>query len=261
MRASVVVGVMSLAGLGCVELEGFDPVGDVATISGSWLVDGQPPSPSLCEALGTDRDGDRSEARVRVTFLDRSRPITHSALFFRCRAGDFDTRPSGAGAVIAAGTWIVRLDAIDSASGELIAAGETSTWTVQRAADGETPPHIDLELPDPPDAERPVADFLSSTISTSYRVAGEDPDASRCEAVGVTTVGFVFDAAPDGVMNPAPEPCPVGLVGTRVRPGPYTLRVVGFDAGGAPVRQSAPRTLDVGVGQHVELDGDQAPDL
>lgn len=222
----------------CVAVEGFDPVGDDAAINGSWAIDGMTPTTELCDALGA--------SRVRATFLDDRRPVTHSGLFFQCRTGSFDTR-AGSGAVIGDGRWTVRLDAIAS-SGDLVAAGVPTELTVG---------------PDmyEPDAGTPLitvalANFFSATLSASFRLAGEDPSDERCAELGVATVALVVDDLGGGeVTGTSPEPCALGVVGTRALPGhTYSVRLRAYDAAGATVYETTPRAVDVATGADVRLD-------
>ncbi|MBX3272251.1 MAG: hypothetical protein KF729_18445 [Sandaracinaceae bacterium] len=244
---------LALALASCVAVEGFDPVGDQAAVSGEWLIDGLPPntrvdglgsSNRLCEALGA--------TRVRVTFLDDRRPVTHSGLFFQCSLGQFDTR-LGAGAVVAAGEWTMRLDALDG-SGEVVAVGTPITQTVEQGTyDPATgTPLIDLSG----EGEDHPADFLSATISARFRLGAQDANGERCAALGVATVGLVFDDLGGGrVRRAEPEACALGLVGTRVLPGhTYTVHLSAYDAGGGVRFETAPRAFTVARGADVRLD-------
>lgn len=236
---------LALALSACVSVEGFDPSGDQAAISGAWEIDGIAPTQSSCRSLGA--------ARVRATFLDDRRPVTHSGLFFQCHVGSFSTVGNG-GAVIGAGRWTVRLDALDD-NGDLLAAGTPTDVTIEEGMyqpDGGTP----LIVVD-------TANFFSATLSTTYRIQGQDPTQERCDAAGVATVGFVFDDLGGGAVTTVdPAPCALGVLGTRILPGhTYTVRVSAFDAAGATVFERTFDPFAVTTGLHTELDTSGPIDL
>ncbi len=263
-RLAVALGLLVTS---CVQVEGFDPVGDVAAVAGRWQIDSATPTSSLCETLGADR--------VQLTFLDGRRPVSHTGLFFRCDQGDFTTVGAG-GAVIGAGRWTVRLDAIDS-SGALVAVGPCQEVEVSSEC---------------PDAGTPLvtasANFLTATISAGFRIASQDPTQARCDAAGISEVALVFEDLGGGIVIPtgqacgvaggngcggatdagvgvdaglpaltgsSSEPCAAGFVGARVAPGhTYRVRVRATDAAGATVRETEARDVSVTAGQHLELD-------
>lgn len=251
MRSSA-LALLALALAGCVEVEGFDPVGSQAAIEGRWRIDRMDPTGERCTALGAER--------VRVTFLDDLRPITHSALFFQCRLGDFDTNDvRGAGAVVGAGTWTVRLDAVDG-SGRIVAIGPRSMPITVTATDGGPSPPIVV----------PTADFSSATLSARFTVGGMGATAARCDERGIVEVDLAFDEwspAPGPEPTPAPEAevCAVGFVGARVPPGHYVVRVRATvrspDAGVVSFIESGPYSYDVAAGQHVAIDAEHPIDF
>ncbi len=235
----------------CVAVEGFDPVGDQAAILGEWRIDGESPSTELCDALGA--------GRVRVTFLDDRRPVTHSGLFFQCRLGEFDTR-AGTGAVVGAGRWTLRLDAIDD-GGEVVAAGIPTDVTIEQGTyDPDAgAPLIVVATNDAgadPGAFVHRANFYSATLSTSFRLGGESPDEERCAGAGIATVGFVFDDLGGGaVTTTEPETCALGLLGTRILPNhTYTFRLRAYDGAGGTVLETSTQTVTPGTGEDVRLD-------
>jgi len=272
MRRAIVS--LALLVTSCVQVEGFDPVGDVASVCGRWTIDSRTPSATSCQALGADR--------VRLTFLDGERPVTHSGLFFTCDEGRFTTVGSG-GAVLGAGNWTVRLDAIDE-SGAVVATG----------------PCQEVDVVAVPDAGGVLvnvvsANFLSSTISAAYRLGSQDPTQERCDTAGIATVSLVFedlgggtiasasstcgtvpqvgcDAGADdagasdaGVVATtalASEPCAARAVGVRAEPGhTYRVRVRALDAAGATVSESAARDVTVTAGMDIALDAEGSIDL
>ena len=239
-RARIIV--LALLSLGCVEVEGFDPAGDVAAIRGTWTIDGQEATGARCEDLGADR--------VRVTFMDEGRPTTHSALVFQCRLQSFDTGESrGAGAVVGAGEWSARLDAIDG-SGNVLAVGDTPTspTVIVAPADGpDSGPRQVITIPE--------TNFLSATISARFRIGTESADQRLCEAAGIETVELTFDdPSADRVRITGTEPCQVGLLGARVLPGTEHVAWVRAYAGGTLVSERGPFPTTPTPGQDIELD-------
>ena len=85
----------------CIAQVGFDPVGEAASVEGSWTIGGEPPRPERC--------ADRAIRFVRVRFFDGSQHRDHPGLVFDCGAGAFDTRPTR---LVAPGSWAIRLVAI-----------------------------------------------------------------------------------------------------------------------------------------------------
>jgi len=226
--------VLAMGLAGCVGVEGFDPVGSVAAITGSWQIDSSPATDETCDALGA--------SRVRITFLDGLRAVPHSSLFAACNEGALDSR-MGSGAVVAAGLWTVRLDALDG-DGSILASGPTAEMNTDAPDGGVGVPVITV----------PAANFFTATLSSAFTIGGEAPSNGSCEAAGIERVGFVFDElAPVGEGEEAPgyadteaELCEVGVVGTRLRPGfTYTVRLRAYAEGGGRVRDSAEQTLDV----------------
>lgn len=250
MRRLVPLVALGLAS--CVAVEGFDPVGDQAAVYGEWEIDGAAPSTASCDALGADR--------VRVTFLDDRRPVTHSGLFVQCRLGKFDTR-AGSGAVVGAGRWTVRLDAIDS-SGELVAAGIAHEVVIEQGTydpDAGQPlivvAHGDAGA-DMPDAFVHEANFYSATLSAAFSIGGQSPDETRCTEAGISTVELAFDDLDGGaVTDTEPEACAYGLVGTRILPNhTYTVHLRARDAAGGTVVETSTRMVTPTMGQDLRLD-------
>ncbi|MEZ4338857.1 MAG: hypothetical protein R3B82_19745 [Sandaracinaceae bacterium] len=242
----------------CVAVEGFDPVGDQAAIFGEWQIDGQDPSTELCDALGA--------SRIRVTFLDDRRPVSHSGLVFQCRLGEFDTR-AGSGAVVGAGRWTVRLDAIDD-GGNVIAAGISTEAVVEQGTyDPDAgQPLIVVATNDAgtsPDTFVHHADFYSATLSTAFTLGGQSPTDTRCADAGIATVALVFDDLGGGaVTDTEPEACEYGLVGTRILPNhTYSVRLRAFDDAGATVLESSVRMVTPTTGQDYRLDSSAPVEL
>ncbi|HJL17414.1 MAG TPA: hypothetical protein RMH99_17225 [Sandaracinaceae bacterium LLY-WYZ-13_1] len=252
MRRARWLGLFAAALAGCVSLYGFDPTGSDATIAGAWRIDGEPPSDDRCNALGANR--------IRVTFVDDRRPYPHPQLFFECTAtqpdrtipGTFDTRQSagGSGPVIRGGadeddptaTFDIRLEAIDGA-GSVVAYGPTETVTVDRVTGDEEPGHVDLG----------EVTFYTGVVSAAWELGGQSATRQRCEDAGIDRVRLSLSGG-GSVSREAEEPCVVGLVGTRVEPGPtYTARLEALDSSGAVVGTSAEETFEVGTGQECSL--------
>lgn len=218
---------------GCIQTGDFDPVGDAASIAGSWTVDGSAPSRDTCDALGA--------SVVHVTFLDNARPVTHSGLLFECREGSFDTdAPGGSGRVIAApedegAPWRLRFEAVDG-SNQVLAIGETVTVFV---------PATDKII-------MPTANFMSSTLLAEFVVDGAEPNAERCAAAGFASVRLELDDANASAIEDA---CSLGLVGARMTAGiEHTARLVATRADGSEVR-SDPVTFTSEAGVQTTLDG------
>jgi hypothetical protein len=230
MRGWALLGLVAVVSTGCVRVSDYDPVGNAASISGAWTIDGAAPTAESCRALGADI--------VRVTFLDDSRPVVHGALIYPCNTtcmeSCFDTRP---GLVVAGGEWTLRMEATRGA--EVVAVG---TAQVQSTEAG----HIELE----------PAVFLSGRISARHQVDGSPPTYDSCRGAGVELVELTFDSAGGERAGAAREDCSVGAVGTRVAPGAsYVVRLRALGPSGEIVHESAPETVEVAVGEHVELNG------
>lgn len=218
---------------GCIQTGDFDPVGDAASIAGSWTVDGIAPSRDSCDALGA--------SVVHVTFLDNARPVTHSGLLFECREGTFDTdAPGGSGRVIAApeddgAPWDLRFEAVDS-GGQVIAVGETFTVFVPATEKIIMPP----------------ANFVSATLLARFVVNGAEPNAERCADAGFASVRLELD---DPAASAVEDACQLGSVGARLTAGiEHTARLVAIRTDGSEVR-SAAVTFTSETGTQTILDG------
>lgn len=242
MRRCALPVALALSLTACVAVEGFDPVGDVAAITGSWTIDGQPADGDSCDALGA--------SRVRISFLDGQRAVPHSGLFTACPEGGIDTR-MGSLQVVGAGRWTVRLDAIDG-DGAIVATGDTAVVEIE-LPQGEGDAGVPL-------IEVPAADFFTATLSASFTIGGESPSRASCEAAGIEQVGFVFEplVGESAIATPQPELCEVGVVGTRLKPGPdpYTVRLVAFGEDGSQISASEPQTIEVATGSAARFDAD-----
>lgn len=231
--------VIAFACTGCIPVTDFDPVGNAASVSASWTVDGAAPSEASCRELVRPFANAGSEPglpRVRVSFLDSERAVPHSGLVFDCALGSFDT---GENRVVAAGSWTVRLEAIDPA-GRVIAVGPSGVY---EATDGG-----ELALMEAP--------FLSAIISARVAVDGAEPSAAACSELGVARIQLVFDAAGGAIANEDRELCSAGGIGTRVEPGAsYTVRLRTLDAANMTLAETEPETIAVEAGEHVELGG------
>lgn len=239
---------------GCVQVSDFNPVGEAASISGAWTIDGAFPTTESCQALGA--------SQVRVTFLDGLRPVVHGALIFACAScseaseaacfsmrecmlgGEvecFDTRPD---AVVREGTWTVQLEATSGST--VIAAGP------RQVVNASPMGHIALE---------PV-DFLSGRISATFTLNGSAPAFTTCDAAGIAVVELFFESAGGAIEGSGSETCTVGAVGVRVAPGAdYTVRLRALAADGTVVGETAPETFTIEPGEHATLAGGHAIEL
>lgn len=215
---------------GCVQVSDFEPMGNAASIAGAWTIDGAPPTPESCRALGAEV--------VRVAVLDGARPVVHGALVFSCERTRceerpcFDTRPDS---VIAEGEWTFRIEA--ARGGQVVAVGPAE---LHSSAEG----HIALG----------TAGFLSGRISAEHTIRGEEPTYERCQEAGIATVELAFETSEGPVAGAAREACAVGGVGARVEPGAsYTVRLRARDEAGALVFESPLEAIALAAGEHVAL--------
>ncbi len=237
---------IALALSGCVQLADADPVGSVASIAGSWTIEGNQPSTGTCGRLGA--------SRMRVTFLDGLRPVTHPGLFFQCDVtrpvgGDppgFDSRDAS-GAVVGAGCWRIRLDALDS-GGAAIASGPTVDVVVPAenvdttgCAGTDVGDHIAL----------PDTDFLTGRVVAYTTIDGSRANEASCAERGIEEVRLVFDDLGGGRVDANGEigvtsvsqPCSLGLIGARIlSTADYTVHLEAVDAAGA-VTAGPPQTF------------------
>lgn len=240
MRRTFGVGLGVLLA-GCVSLSDFDPVGNAVSIQGQWTIDGEAPTDASCAALGA--------SRIRVTFLDERRPVPHPGLFFSCtassdggEAGVFDTAGRrGSGEVVAAGTWTVRLEAIDG-TGAVVAIGESAEAVAEA---GGAPIVV------------PVGAFYTGTVSARFAFGDQNANTTTCEAAGVETVALVFDDLGGGaVVGDSSVPCANGAVGARALPGfTYRAHLEALDAEGAVRFATDPQDLSVERGSECRIGG------
>lgn len=239
---------LSLLLTGCVQLTDTNPVGRAASISGSWTIDGEEPSSTLCDRLGA--------SRMRVTFLDGLRPVPHPGLFFQCDvtrpvSGEpgFDTRDAS-GAVVEQGCWRIRTDALDS-GGTVVAIGTSDHVFV---------PGDDVNMADcMPDGGTtvevmgehiglPPTDFLSGELRVWTTIGGSRAGEASCEAEGIEDVTLTVtpqgsgrvdglgEAGVAGASRSITQPCSLGLVVARLLPGDtYDVSVTLTDASGTMV--------------------------
>ena len=165
----------------------------------------------------------------------------------------------GAGAVVRAGTWTVRLDAVDG-SGAIVAVGPASMPITVEVTDGGPSSSVAV----------PPADFSSATLSARFTIGGIGASTARCDERNIVEVDLAFDEwsptpGPEPAPPPEPEACAVGFVGTRVPPGRYGVRVRATvrspDAGVGTFLESGPYTYDVAAGQHVDIDAEHSIDF
>lgn len=199
---------LSLGVSGCIVDVIVDPIGQDASIAGSWTIEGAAPTAESCEALGI--------TNVRVRFASGTETRLHPDLVFDCAAGSFDTRPRQ---VVADGTWVVQLVAIN-ADGDQIAAGPTSTFDTI-ADDG----HYDI----------PPVDFVPEVsvtrMAASWTINGATPDATLCGDAGIAEVWVEFlDAGGNPIDGETYRyACADGSFTEEIAPGDYAARIVAVD--------------------------------
>jgi hypothetical protein len=229
----------ALLATGCIPVIDFDPVGMDSAISASWTIDGEAATEASCRELLRPFTNDGTEPeipRVRVTFLDGERAVAHSGLMFSCSEGSFDTDTNR---VVRAGTWTIRLEAIDPA-GRVIAVGPAGLYTAEEQST--------LVLDETP--------FLSGIISASVLVGGTEPSETACRELGVASLQIVFDAEGGLIASRQTERCTAGGIGTRVQPGgAYTVRLRTLDDANQPIAETEPETLTIEAGQHAMIGG------
>ncbi len=102
MRAAIAIVVVMLASA-CEPTGHLDPRGTSASVSASWLVNGQAADEASCAAA--------TITHVRVRFFDGDVAIDHAGLVFGCAGGAFDTRPER---ILAGGSWTAALLALNA---------------------------------------------------------------------------------------------------------------------------------------------------
>jgi hypothetical protein len=214
----------------------FDPTGTDASVEAHWTVQGTAPTLASCGALGIDR--------VRIAFFDTvGTAYEYTALTANCEDGAFDTRPTR---VIAAGTWTVQFQAVDTA-GTVLGSGAMATVTV--AAGG----HLSLYDGAPVDFSSGAFNPMGSdaTLSASWTLNGQIPTEDNCYAAGVDRVRVLFHPATDtgfeeGVMVAMVTNCELGLINTAptavIRAGSYLVSVEALDYDGELISALAPTT-------------------
>lgn len=223
LALSLAVGVS-----GCIVDVIVDPIGQDASIAGSWTVEGAAPTAESCAALGI--------TNVRVRFSSGTETRLHPDLVFDCAVGQFDTRPQR---VVADGTWVVQLVAID-ADGVEIAAGPESTFDTL-AMNG----HFDI----------PAVDFVpdvgTSQMAASWTINGSTPDATLCGDAGIAQVWVeMLDGAGapiDGMTFR--YPCEQGSFMEAIAPGDYSARIVGVDASDTVLDMAAREDFTLAEGE------------
>jgi hypothetical protein len=236
---------------GCVTVTDYDPVGNASAIAGSWTIDGATPTDVGCRDLMRSlvpADSEPPIPRVRVAFVDGDRPVPHSGLVFPCFDPECPTREgcvdgafdTGQNLVVAAGDWMIRLEAIDD-GGNTIAMRPEAPYTA--IMDGR------IELAS--------TNFLSAVIDATIQIDGAAVTNASCERLGIVRIELVFDAAGGEVARTPPfEPCGAGAVGTRVAPGAsYTVHLRALDIDGATIAETAPETFDLAAGGRAQLAG------
>lgn len=228
--ASLAVGIATLLLSGCINVIDFDPVGNGASIAGAWTIDGEEANAARCTTLGSPL--------VQVVFIDEGRPVVHSGLRFECRTATFDTDSrGGAGAVIADGSWTLRLEALDG-SGLPIAVSEELSYEV---------PSVDRIV-------LPTIEFSTGQLSGEFSLDGIRPTRATCEEAGIATVELAFEQAAASLNRS--EPCEVGIVGTRLPSGfDYGVQLRALSETGAVLRESTMETVSVAAGVAATMNG------
>ncbi len=222
---------------GCV-LYVYSPLGNDATVEGSWTINGVAPTAVSCADLGIDT--------VRIAFYDGGSAFYYDTLDAPCTSGRIDTRPR---AILASGTYRVRFEAFRG--GDRVAEGNMQTI---RATVGG---HVVLA----------PADFIAgggfdprgtdATMSGSWTVMGAAPTAASCNALGVDVVRLAFyDGASARYYDAFDSPCANGSIDTRptpvLRAGTYTVRFEAF-RGSDRVGEGAMQTVLASAGGHVTI--------
>ncbi|MGE0786233.1 MAG: hypothetical protein AB7S26_11130 [Sandaracinaceae bacterium] len=197
---------------GCIVTVTFDPIGQDASISGTWTIDGVPPDAASCAAAGIDS--------VRVRFFDGEDDYRdHPDLVFPCADGQFDTRPT---LLINGGVWTLALIPI-RADGSVV---ETDPPALRETFDTVLAGgHIELT---PVDFGVPLT---GTRYGASWTIDGATPDATRCDALGIDEVWVQFldmDGTPIEAMT-SKHPCAQGRFTSSIDPGSYSAMVVAVD--------------------------------
>jgi hypothetical protein len=227
---------------------GFDPRGSDATAEASWTIDGATPSAASCAALGV--------ARVRVAFQNGATWYEHPDLTAPCSAGRIDTRTSP-GPVIAAGDWVMQVQALDAA-GAIVAQGMSADLTVPQQ------PPVSHVVMDPIDFTGGAFNPMGSdaTVAGSWQLNGRMPTSDSCYALGIDRVRVALYAASDVAFENGvtiyQAQCSAGFFDSRpmpvIRAGRYLWAVEAVDAAGEIVAEYSEMTpLDIPAGTHVDL--------
>ncbi len=248
------LALLALFATGCVKITDFKPVGNDTSLEASWTIDGAYPTSERCQELGANQ--------VRVVFLDGLRPVPVGALIHQCASCSASASPScyanractmdgqvecldtSPNRVILAGTWTVRVEALNGAT--VIGTGPEQT------IDATEMGHVTVD---------PV-DFLSARISATYTLDGATPTFDTCDAAGIDAVELYFETASGTVAGGGSEPCTVGEVGNRVAGNAdYAVRLRALAADGSVVGETAPESFSPMPGDHLTLAGGAAIEL
>lgn len=220
--------------------------GGDATVSGTWTVEGAPPTAASCAEVGIDT--------VRLGIYAGSGGVEYiEALEAPCTAGRLDTITP----VLAAGTYDVAWEGF---------RGET------RVAQGN---RYSLVATPGGHAVVPVVDFVSgydpsgsdASVSARWTIDGVAPSSVSCAALGIARVRVVaFHGTRPIELAPLTATCSAGLVDTRpmavLASGDVVLQLQALDVHQAVLFSGAMAMLHVAAGPtHVALYDDVPVDF
>jgi len=231
-----------LIAAGCTVDVVFEPFGSDVSLDASWTIDGLPADATTCDELGA------STVELQVWEASGSDFVTDGAWEASCAGGGFTTGP-----VLAAGTYRVRLVAIDAA-GRDVAQTELSRAV---GAVGETivveGNFVPVEVFDPTGGD--------IDVDAAWTIDGIAADAAGCAALGADTVQLeVRDAA--GVasyIDPSwSAACSSGgfVTTPTLVAGTYQVRLLAESSTGATVDQTDFSTVTAAAGETIVIDAD-----
>lgn len=238
-RLSLSACLLALAATAGCKFVVFEPIGDDATLSGSWTIDGGAASSASCAALGLDE--------VRLAILDGSASVYDPLLTASCSAGMIDTRPTP---VLFAGTYNVRWEAFRA--GSRVATGPSRT-IVASVGGHVLAPAIDFTTPT---AFDPTG--TDASVEAHWTVERTAPTAASCAALGIDRVRIAFfDGGTAREYTSLTANCAAGAFDTRpervIRAGSWTVQFQAVDRSGVVLGSGAMVTVNVAAGGHLSL--------
>lgn len=236
-------GLLALLGAaGCRWEVTVGPLGEDATLSGNWTIEGAPVTAASCNAIGIDE--------VRLAVLDGASTYFSPLLRANCVAGMIDTRPT---AVLSEGNYTVRWEGIRA--GSVVATGSSHVVTA-RFGGHVLVPTVDFV------SGPPVFDPIGTdaSVEAHWTVNGVAPTFSSCSALGIDRVRIAFFAPGESTpreYTSLTANCEDGAFDTRpervLRAGTYSLQFQAVNTAGDIIGSGAMATYTVAAGGHLSI--------